>query len=128
MRAEQAGFDFDIFEMAGFTQATVEDFGAQQRRNAEAKARMDAQAEERRRNERAHRERERKERTEREREQRRGAYSSPHDILGVPFGSSKSEVRAAWVRLCRTHHPDRGGDIETMKRINNAWNQLKGNR
>lgn len=34
---------------------------------------------------------------------------------------SAAEVRAAWLRLAKQHHPDRGGTLEAMQRINAAY-------
>lgn len=53
--------------------------------------------------------------------------------LGVREGAEIGEIRAAWVRLARLHHPDRaeGADATAaanrrMARINAAWELLKG--
>ena len=119
MRAQQTGFGFDIFEMAGFTVPTVEDFKASEARRA---------AREREARERA----EREARDRQEREQRRysrsrsGSVHSHWETLGVRMGASQAEIRAAWVAACKRHHPDAGGDLETMKLINRAYSALKG--
>lgn len=34
-------------------------------------------------------------------------------------------IKATYTALARTHHPDRGGDVEEMKAINEAWAILK---
>ena len=119
MNPQQERFGFDVFEAAGWTQTPIEDFEARQR--AEQRARE--------RRERAERER-RQEREQRERDRRRArpnsSCESAWDVLGVRMGASKAEVRAAWVAACKRHHPDSGGDAETMKRVNAAWNSLKG--
>jgi len=72
-----------------------------------------------------------KERHEREEQARRarsraGAYDSPWDVLGVRPGCSGAEIRSAWKRACKLHHPDIGGDVEQMKRANKAYSDLKG--
>jgi hypothetical protein len=69
MSTRQESFGFDVFEMAGFTQVTVEDFEARERRRKEQELR--------------------------------------------------DELRRARERQAR-------GNAETMKRINAAWNSLKG--
>lgn len=47
-----------------------------------------------------------------------------YQILGVAPDASTEEIRAAWRRLSMEHHPDRGGDTETMARINAAYECL----
>lgn len=42
------------------------------------------------------------------------------DVLGVAPEVSLAEIEAAHERLTRQHHPDVGGDHETMARINRA--------
>ena len=62
--------------------------------------------------------------------------SSPHDILGVAPGASRSEIKRAWRLLAKRHHPDRyaGTDMtateraaveERMRRINAAYDALR---
>ncbi|MEK7226202.1 MAG: DnaJ domain-containing protein, partial [Bacteroidota bacterium] len=46
-------------------------------------------------------------------------------ILGVPLNASDSEIREAFRRLAMIHHPDRGGNSETMKEISWAYEILK---
>ncbi len=41
----------------------------------------------------------------------------PHDVLGVEPGASPSQIKAAWRRLARTHHPDLTGDDPAASRI-----------
>jgi hypothetical protein len=41
----------------------------------------------------------------------------PHDILGVDPGASPTQIKAAWRRLARTHHPDLTGDDPAASRI-----------
>ena len=50
--------------------------------------------------------------------------NNPYIILEVPIGASLSEIKKAYKRLCFKHHPDMGGDIEIMKRINIAYHKL----
>lgn len=37
----------------------------------------------------------------------RGCEADPHHVLGVPPGADKDEIRGAYLRLVREHHPDR---------------------
>lgn len=46
------------------------------------------------------------------------------EVLGLPEGASDSDVRAAWVRLMRTAHPDSGGTDWLASRINQAKDVL----
>jgi DnaJ-domain-containing protein 1 len=45
-------------------------------------------------------------------------------VLGVGSDSSKDEIARAYKRLAAKHHPDRGGDTQTMARINAARDAL----
>ena len=45
---------------------------------------------------------------------------SLYDILGVPKSASSSEIKKAYLKLARTHHPDKGGDPERFKEIAHA--------
>lgn len=47
-----------------------------------------------------------------------------YHILGLPNLVSTLEVRAAYRKLALVHHPDRGGDQEKMKEINEAYEFL----
>ena len=46
--------------------------------------------------------------------------------LGLPPSASISEVKAAYRKLALKHHPDKGGDPEEFKRINNAHVAITG--
>jgi hypothetical protein len=46
-------------------------------------------------------------------------------ILGLTGGESFEDARRIFGRLVMQHHPDRGGDRDTMARINAAWSWLK---
>lgn len=51
----------------------------------------------------------------------------PHNyckILGLDPAAEPEVVRAAYRELAATHHPDRGGDAERMRQINEAYEQL----
>lgn len=47
-----------------------------------------------------------------------------HDILGVPHTSSKEEIKAAYKKLAREHHPDKGGKEEDFVKIGEAYEKL----
>lgn len=53
----------------------------------------------------------------------------PYEVLGVARGASFDEIRAAYKRACKTHHPDLGGSHEAMVELNTAYafilNELK---
>lgn len=52
------------------------------------------------------------------------AEPDPHEVLGVPVGSDAAAVRAAWRRVARQCHPDRGGDAEAFRRARVAFEHL----
>jgi curved DNA-binding protein len=47
-----------------------------------------------------------------------------HDILGVKPGATPEEIKSAYKKLVKKHHPDLGGDPEEFKRINEAYEKL----
>ena len=51
-----------------------------------------------------------------------------YEVLGVPRDASKEDVRKAFRKLARTHHPDvatdKGGAEERFKEINEAYEVL----
>ena len=48
-----------------------------------------------------------------------------YNILGVTQHSTPDEIRQAYRKLVKEHHPDRGGDSEKFKKINEAYDVLK---
>ena len=48
-----------------------------------------------------------------------------YSILGVQKNASDSELRKAYKKKSMQHHPDRGGDEEEFKKINEAYSTLK---
>jgi molecular chaperone DnaJ len=47
-----------------------------------------------------------------------------YKILGVPPDASDEEIRQAYYRLAHKYHPDKGGDPEKFKEINEAYQVL----
>ncbi len=45
------------------------------------------------------------------------AKRDPHVVLGVPPGATPTEIKAAWRRLARSHHPDLTGDDPAASRV-----------
>jgi DnaJ domain len=56
-----------------------------------------------------------------ESDERRDYYT----VLGAESEDSRAEIERRYKRLAVEHHPDRGGDEEEMKAINEAWGVLK---
>lgn len=46
-------------------------------------------------------------------------------LLGVSSSASWEEVEKAYRNKAKIHHPDRGGDADTMRALNEAYNMLK---
>lgn len=47
-----------------------------------------------------------------------------YSILELPFGSNISEVKQAFRRLAKIHHPDKGGNKEKFEKIHTAYVNL----
>ncbi len=45
-------------------------------------------------------------------------------ILGIDKSATKEEIKKAFHKLAHIHHPDKGGDEQKFKEINNAYNIL----
>jgi hypothetical protein len=56
-----------------------------------------------------------------EADERRDYYT----VLGAGRDDSRDEIERRYKRLAVEHHPDRGGDEEEMKAINEAWGVLR---
>lgn len=50
---------------------------------------------------------------------------SYYDTLGVKPDATNDEIKRAYRRKAAHHHPDRGGDPNTMSEINRAYSTLK---
>ena len=53
---------------------------------------------------------------------------SNYDILGLKSNATQREIRDAFRKLILDHHSDRGGDEETVKKIIQAYEDLKAGR
>jgi molecular chaperone DnaJ len=49
---------------------------------------------------------------------------NPYDTLGVPKTASAEELKKAYRKLAREHHPDQGGDEARFKEIQGAYDVL----
>lgn len=47
-----------------------------------------------------------------------------YSILGAKESDARLEIERRYKRLAHRHHPDRGGDEEEMKALNEAWRVL----
>jgi molecular chaperone DnaJ len=47
-----------------------------------------------------------------------------YKILGIPRNASQEEIKRAYYRLAHKYHPDKGGDPEKFKEINEAYRIL----
>ena len=47
-----------------------------------------------------------------------------YETLGAGRAEAREEIERRYKRLARQHHPDRGGDEEEMKAVNEAWRVL----
>lgn len=48
-----------------------------------------------------------------------------YSILGIPKNASEQDIRKAYKKKSMQHHPDRGGNEEEFKRVNEAYQTLK---
>ena len=51
--------------------------------------------------------------------------SDPYATLGVNRNSSDSEIKSAYRRLAKKHHPDIGGDQQRFSEISSAYDNIK---
>ena len=45
-------------------------------------------------------------------------------VLGLPRDATREQIEAAYRRLARQHHPDRGGTAEQFRRVQEAYERL----
>lgn len=111
----------------------------EKQRQAEAQAEREHQ--ERKRKEREQQaawERQRREQQERQRRQqaedsrwwpgKNEAKLCPYRMLHLQPDAPLAVVTAVWRALCHLHHPDKGGSLEQMQRINAAYDLIKRER
>ena len=51
--------------------------------------------------------------------------NNPYQILKVHPSATLEEIKEAYIKLVKIHHPDKGGDSAIMLEINSAWEILK---
>jgi hypothetical protein len=51
--------------------------------------------------------------------------NDPYVILGVHKNTPPEIMKAVYLAWAKNHHPDVGGDSETFKRVNTAWDEIK---
>ncbi len=51
-----------------------------------------------------------------------------YKILGISTTSTWTEIEQAYKSKAKVHHPDRGGDEDAMRTLNEAYNLLKQRR
>ncbi|MEK7184188.1 MAG: DnaJ domain-containing protein [Patescibacteria group bacterium] len=52
------------------------------------------------------------------------AHKDYYDILGVPRTASADELKRAYRKLAQQYHPDKGGNSERFKEVNEAYQVL----
>lgn len=50
-----------------------------------------------------------------------------YDVLGIKKGASSDEIKKAYRKLAKEHHPDKGGDEQKFKEISEAYEILSDN-
>jgi len=47
-----------------------------------------------------------------------------YDTLGLQMGAAPEEIKAAYRKLAKQHHPDSGGDVSKFQEVSNAYETL----
>ncbi len=51
--------------------------------------------------------------------------TDPYEILGLSPTANTAEIKSAYRKLVKKHHPDKGGDPNNIIKINAAWELLR---
>lgn len=51
-----------------------------------------------------------------------------YDVLGVDKGAKKEDIKKAFYKLASKYHPDKGGDAEKFKEVNEAYQVLSDDK
>ena len=52
---------------------------------------------------------------------------NPYKVLGIAENANSEEIKQAYLKLARQHHPDRGGDATKFKEAQSAYDILSNN-
>ena len=60
--------------------------------------------------------------------EQRESNGGPYGVLYLKKDAPWPVIVAAYKALATIHHPDRGGRLETMQKVNNAMDEIRGER